>query len=186
MMIHLDRLVSSEGLEKTYAGGRTTWEIPYLVPADGSEGELAGVAEDGRVLTLTRDDDSTASVEGEDLTAEVVHFGITYPFRYTFSRLHLRKDKTNQSAVADPRGKLQLRTFTLYCSEADDLVVTVEGVERASVDYAFTAADEASFRVPVLGNTEMIRIHLSNHSPLGARITGASWEGYWHSRNRTR
>lgn len=192
-MIHLDRLVSSVDVTKVYAGGKTTWTLPFAVPIDGSEGELVAVAgasvtghSYGDILTTVRDSNTTISVDGEDLTEDEVFIGIRYSLEYEMSRIYIRKDKTNAAAVADTRGKLQLRTLEVNCAEAQNLNVTVAALERTPVTYTSPMVGAEHVRVPVMSNNEQVTITLTSDSPLGVRVFSAAWEGFWHSRNITR
>jgi hypothetical protein len=188
-MIHLDRLVSSTSpgvtTEYNVYDDRTTWFLPYTVPIGGEEGALLAVLGDGTVLQTERFNYDSISFVGADLTEEVVYIGIPYTFEYQMSRIYPRRDKTNAAAVAETRGKLQLRNIDVTCE--GDITVHVQGEERPEVTYEATLdGSRDSMRVPVMSNNEQVKIKITNSTPKGLRIARVSWEGYFHTRNRTR
>jgi hypothetical protein len=187
-MIHLDRLISSlsPNVSAFYLEGRTIWILPFAVALDGSEGALVAVrADTGIVLETERDSVDSIAFVGEDLTGVEVYFGVPYQFEYELSRIYPRRDKTNAEAVAETRGKLQLRNIEVTCE--GDLTVHVQGDERPEVAYSATLdGSKDSVRVPVMSNNEQVRIRFTNNTHRGLRIARVSWEGYHHTRSRTR
>ena len=197
-LICLDRLMSSlsPSIGKAYSFGQTVFTLPYPCPVDGTEGELVLVSGDsqsgyafGTVIPSLRPSETTIAVAGPNLVAFEVFIGVPYSFEYELSTIYPRKDRTNAPAVAETRGKLQLRNIIFDYTAAGVLTATVQGAERVAASYSTEAQEEdvdGQLRVPVLSNNRAVTITLTNDSPLGCRIHQAEWEGHYYIRNRSR
>lgn len=196
--IHLDRLVSSlnAAVGSVWQNGATTWTIPYDCPTDGSEGTLVVVSGDSQsgyvygtvIPNTTRSTNQTIEISGPNLVSFEVFIGVIYNFEFDLSTIYPRRDVTNGPAIADTRGKLQLRDIEFEFSHTTVLkaLVSVPGRATVTTERTSDTEDAGSLRVPILANNELASITLKSDGPLGCRIHSASWEGFHHVRSRTR
>lgn len=167
----------------TFAGGSTTWTLPYAAATDGSEGTVQVVLEDGTVLPSTRPSATTVSVEG-DYSAQTVYIGLRYEFRGELSTIYLRSADYTGIPRADSRKRLQLHRVRFSHEDTYKYDVLVQGPERSQATYPFSSssADNGDHTAPVLANNELVTITLQSLYPVPCWITGMEWEGIFKAR----
>lgn len=185
----LDRQVTNltAGVSAAYAAGpgTTTWTLPFNVATNGSEGTLMVVKRNPTaVLTSTRPAANQIAVTGQgDLTAASVFIGVSYEFRYKFSRIYFRmKDQ-----VPETRGRLQLRYVDVFYHDTTgfDVVITHSGRPTPyTYSTKLTQAGSGKTRVPVQGRNDYVTLELVNSSPGVCAFASMDWEGDFSMRDR--
>lgn len=181
----MDRRLSetSSGVTSVYAGGSTTWTLPYTVAVDGSEGELRVALRDTAVLlTSTRPAANQISVAGGDYRTRPVYIGVLYPFEYVPTVPYLRDSK----GEPDLTGRLLLHRMVVLLSETTDVSVTVRraGRPKQVVSKTLTRAQDVELTVPIHAKNKDARIEITSTTPGARALTGLVWQGEQQTRYR--
>lgn len=190
---YLDRRVDAEATASgvilfdtapVFAGGYTTWTLPYSVATDGSQGTVVVVngALEG-ALTVSRPSPTTVRALG-DYTNALVYVGIQYQFTYNPSTIYIRKD--NGQGEAETAGRLQLRKIVLSYNETTQFSVIVTPLGRSARTHTFlaSAVESGLFTVPVLCQNTQADISIINNTPGPCAISEIDWEGWFTNRGR--
>jgi uncharacterized protein YcnI len=176
----LDRRLDAQ--TGTYASNKTTWDLPYSIPTDGSEGTVVVVV-NGAVVATTRGSATTVETTADvNLSASSATIGVRYDFRYTLSTLHPR----SREGKADTRGRLQLSRALLRYKDSREFDVEVTPTGRAKRTYSFaeTSAQDGEFPFQIGTRNTTALIEFVNDSPFQCILTGLDWEGTLVNRSR--
>ena len=170
--IHLDRRVRLE------TSGLTT--IPY------TDGSVIYIDQTGKIITL-------ADVAGKLANSEVVFAGVSFTFKYEFSKPVL---KVNDRPVTT--GKFKLRNYAVVYDNTGFFEVDVAPLKRDVYTRSFTgrvvgsaanllnqaAIESGTYVFGVLGDAEQISVTLKSSSHLPCTFQSAEWEGFYVLRSR--
>jgi hypothetical protein len=176
----LDRRLDEQS--GTYAANKTTWDLPYSIPTDGSEGTVMVVV-GGAVIATSRPSATTVATTADvNLSASSATIGVRYDFSYTLSTIYPR----DKDGKADTRGRLQLSRAVLRYRDSREFDVQVTPTGRTQRTYAFaeTSAEDGELRFPIQTRNTDASITIVNDSPFPSVITGLDWEGTLVNRSR--
>lgn len=185
--VYLDRLIteSTPGVSATYAGGATTWTLPYSIAGDGSEGVLNVVdGTSGATLVCTRPALNQVSVANVNMVGSPVFIGIQYQTSYTFSQFFIRSE--GGDGKPDQRGRLQLRYVMISYEDSTDFTVTISVAGKADRNYVYrsTTPTSGKFSVPVLEKNVDVSVTISCLNEGSFGWSGYEWEGTLFTRAR--
>lgn len=185
--VYLDRLIteSTPGVSATFAGGATTWTLPYSIAGDGSEGVINVVdGTSGATLVCTQPALNQVSVAGVNLVGSPVFIGLQYQTSYTFSLVFIRAE--GGDGKPDQRGRLNLRYVMISYEDTTDFTVTVSAVGKADRNYVYKSTTLASgkFIVPVLEHNTNVAVTISCTNGGSFGWSGYEWEGTLFTRAR--
>jgi hypothetical protein len=181
---YMDRRLteSSTGVSSVYAGGVTTWTVPYAVAVDGSEGDLRVALRDTQeLLTCTRPAVNQVAAVG-DYTGNFAYIGVLYPFTYVPTQLF----KRDRYGEPDLTGELLLHRVKVLFSETTDISVTLRRSKRLKqvINKVLARALSGVLTVPTHAKSKDTRIEITSTSPGARALTGIVWEGEWETTNR--
>lgn len=181
---YLDRRVctASGGVVVSYAGGVTTFTLPYALSVYGLEGTLAVCSETPVVVyATTRPAPNQVAVAG-DLRNVTCYIGIIYATSHVLTTLFLR----DKEGSADARGRLQVRYLKLHYADSTDLTVTVTLTGRGTTTYTLnsTTPSSGTLTVPVQAKNEDALIVVSTGTPGAGHLVSYEWAGTYHTVER--
>jgi hypothetical protein len=181
---YLDRKVAGLDCSPSYSSPNTTYTLPYSVATDGTEGTVVVVGADGTAYTVTRPSATSVSVSGVDTHLLAVTIGLQYTFTVTLSPIIYRPALRFGDATATLSGRLQLRWMDFWYGASRYAKVTVTPQGRTAYEYVLAkdTAESDKFHVPLLTKND-VTITITNDKPLPFFLTGATWEGLFHSRS---
>ena len=199
-LTHLDlKITEDECSSVSYDAGthRTTFSLPYSVTGTFE----VVVRSDGDFKRGTRASvvsaSSTSVIVSGDYSSEDVYIGQQYEMSYTFSPFYIRRPSQQGGIQTITRGRLQLRTLQLSYADTGYFTLEVTPLYRDTSVYKMTgritgagsnvigsvAIDTGSFSSLIQARNTAVTLVIKNDSPLPSNITGATWEGYYHSRS---
>lgn len=186
--VHLD---NRKLLSGAYAGGYTTWTIPYYLSTGVP---LAVVDSSTGIAVPDVERFSTTSVRAAgDYSANQCYVGIDYEMRFTFSEWGLQAPNANIHSL---QGRLQVRTLTLDYLDTGYFTVEVTNGARATRTNSMTGVviGETIFNDPTIrsgrqrvfciGNSRELQVDLVNDTYLPCQFSTACWEGLQTVRNQ--
>lgn len=185
--VNLDRLIteSTPGVSAAYAGGATTWTLPYSIAGDGSEGVLNVVDRtSGATLVSTRPALNQVSVANVNMVGSPVFIGIQYQTSYTVSQFSIRAE--GGDGKPDQRGRLQVRYVGISFEDSTDFTVTIRVAGKTDRTYVYKSPTSASgkFSVPVLEKNVDVSVTVSCTNAGSFGWSGYEWEGTLFTRAR--
>ena len=187
----LDRKVKLSG---TYDAGTdtTTFTTPY------SDTTTKGVvlsgdwtsSQRGRNINISSSTATTVTVNG-DYSANDVWVGNKYNFKYKFSKIYVREQKSSGNATSINSGRLQVKKIALIYGDTGFFTATVSPKARDNSVYKFTGQilgssnfvlgnpilESGEFKVPVQCRNTDVDIEINNDSYLPCNFLSAEWEG---------
>jgi hypothetical protein len=177
---YLDRKV--RGLAGVYAGGVTTWTLPFSIPVDGTEGSLQVALEDGGILlSSTRPAPNQIAAAGDYSTRQAV-IGVLYPLTLIPSVVFKRDTQGN----ADVLSRLNIHRLTVQFSESTNLSVKVKRVvgPTTATTKSYPRASTGQLNLKVGAQNDKVSIEITDLSPGATAITGLVWTGEHFPRAR--
>ena len=184
LVSYMDRRLTelSAGVSRAYAGGVTTWTLPYSVAVDGSEGALQVCTRDyPQILTCTRPAANQVAATG-DYRSSLVYIGVLYPFMYVPTTLYLR----DRNGDPDVTGRLLLHRLTVLFNETTDISATVRraGRPKQIINKSFVRAQAGELVVPIHAKNKDARVEITSTTPGARALTGLVWQGEYQTTNR--
>lgn len=180
---YLDRRFEPGVHAVVFGAGVNTWELPYAVATDGSEGLLSVVdVVSGVVYPVTRPDATHVAVTHTTLDGRRVWIGQPYQFLYQPSTLFLR----NKSDQPETAGRLQIRFLELFYRETTDFTITVTPLGRPPIAYTVNdgALAAGSLKIPILCRNLDAQLVITNDTPGACALTELDWEGWLTTRGQ--
>lgn len=199
--ILLDQRVTLSGGTYHAPQNRTTYTLPYSVPAniEAWTGYAAsGDWQPGHRLAVDSYVGTTLRLVG-DTTRETVYAGVPYTFRYRFSPLMVRQSKETGTTVVT-EGRTQVLRMRLNFSDTAYFTVDVTPENRAKFTYDSAvnawALDDPAFKIeelvleegdysfPIKCENTRVSIDLINDQAVPSGFISADWVGLWQQKTR--
>lgn len=180
---------------------RTTYTLPYLVPAGVTMKAVVAPGGSGVVgaeATITSLGTGSQVVLRGDTRTRKLFFGHPYRSDYTFSPFFPRQPQSNGGTISRQDGRLQVLQQTVNYDKAAYFRVVVETDGRAPVSYPFAGivlgepqakvgeivTSSGRFTFPVLSRNDRVRVTIVNDTWLPSNFIAASWKGVWNPKSR--
>lgn len=199
--ILLDQRVTLSGGTYDSANNRTSYTMPYTVPADieaWTGYSATGTWKPGHKLTVNSYTGTTLRLVG-DTRNETVYAGRPYTFRYRFSPLMIRQNSESGPKVIT-EGRTQVLRMRLTFSDTAFFSVDVTPENRAKFTYESAVnawglddpmmktedlvLEEGDYSFPVKCENTRVAIDLINDQAIPSGFISADWVGLWQQKTR--
>jgi len=189
--VMLDRKTKLSGTY-TASTDSTTFTLPYSDSGDKQvvlSGDWAAATR-GRNIEISSSTATTVTVNG-DYSTNDVFIGNKYNFKYQFSNLYVREQKTSGNASSINAGRLMLKKMAFIFGDTGFFTVTVKPKARDNSVHKFTGQvlgsskfilgepilESGEFKVPIQCRNIDVEVELENDSYLPSSFLSVEWEG---------
>ena len=201
-LTHLDRRLSTTGLPAVFAGGNTTFTLPYGASASTIVVSKADDSEPSDVAPSVSFTGNTVTVEG-DWRTRSAWVGDLFDMDFILSPLFTRRALPGGGTAPIVTGRTQLRYVTMNYSGTGSFTVSVTNRNRSVSPRTFNALStgrslgeavtdavpvsaSGSFRFPVLGRNTETLIRVTDRSHLPATFQSMEFEADFTTRSTQR
>ena len=183
------------------ATNKTTWVLPYDASAMSLQVIKGGGFSGGvgaRVQGIDQPTATTVTAIG-DISADRVHIGTAYEFRYTFSEQFVRQSSDNTDGSPILNGNLHLRNMAIRYNNTG--YIRAEVTPRSgsgTYSYLFTGRTigasliigtpnigTGTFKFPVSAKSQNVNIDIVNDTHMPSALMGAEWSGNFTTKRGT-
>ncbi|WP_349434249.1 hypothetical protein [Pararhizobium sp. A13] len=198
----LDMGVTSDQVTVSYAGGNTTFTLPYAIANDEDLANFravitptaSGTEGAGQAYTPTSRSGDTVTFANRDLRDLDLNFGLRYRFYWKLNPIYVR----DKNLVAIQDGRLQLRYVSMFFNNSGPFEVRVTPIGRETYIAKYTnfllgsttstlgalRLNSDKFRTAAYGEGDKVGIEVEAYTPWRVRFSSLEWDGAYRARKQ--
>lgn len=200
--VDLDQKITLAACTRSFSAstGKTTITLPYAYPTSLVALVLAPAATNSGIqFPMTLVSGNVFTVDGDVTAFTDAIIGQRYSFSWVLSTQYMREQK-GQGMVVIQDGRLSMRYLSVQYKDTSAFTIKVTHTNGQVYQYQFEgrtlgssgnilgslSLDTGKFRVPIMGQSELVTIEVVNDTPYHCAFTGIEWQGQWRPKSAQR